>query len=44
VTEVDEIRLEPRGDVYDRVIKEWIDYVDFDFVKRSKERAGLISA
>ncbi|MBS1679746.1 MAG: aminotransferase class IV [Actinobacteria bacterium] len=44
VTEIDEIRLESRGELYDRVIGEWIKYVDFDFVARAKERAGLVSA
>ena len=41
VTEIDGIRLQSRGDVYDRVIEKWADYVGFDFVKHSRERAGL---
>jgi branched-chain amino acid aminotransferase len=42
VTEIDGIALTPKGDVYDRVIEDWISYVGFDFVTAGRERAGLL--
>jgi branched-subunit amino acid aminotransferase/4-amino-4-deoxychorismate lyase len=41
VTEIDGIKLTPRGDVYDRVMREWFKYVDLDFVASAREQAGV---
>jgi branched-chain amino acid aminotransferase len=43
VTEIDGIPLEPRGAVYDRVMREWFEYVGVDFIKRVRERAVVKS-
>jgi branched-subunit amino acid aminotransferase/4-amino-4-deoxychorismate lyase len=41
VTELDGIRLTPRGDVYERVLQRWFELVDFDFVHGARAREGL---
>jgi branched-chain amino acid aminotransferase len=44
VTELDEIELKPRGDVYDRVMPAWFELVGCDFVSQSRERAGVLDS
>jgi branched-chain amino acid aminotransferase len=39
VTEIDGIRLTPRGTVYDRVMHEWFNYVGVDFIASARQKA-----